>query len=73
MIKPKKLYCLQIKNNLERLRRNIKLRMYFKGNPPPASSKKPAFRVPSTRAPLIRDIKLKFYLSKIEDKLSFKH
>ena len=66
---PEKLDCLQIKNDLERLGSDIKLRMYFKGNPAPAFSYKPAFKVPSTWSQPIRDAELEFYLGKIKDKL----
>ena len=45
---PEKLDRLQIKNDLERLGRDIKLRMYFKANPTPAFAEKPAFKVSST-------------------------
>ena len=43
-----KLDRLQIKNDLERLGRDIKLRMYFKDNPTPAFAEKKASKVPST-------------------------
>ena len=66
---PEKLDPLQIKNDPERLGRDIKLRMYFKANPTPAFAEKPAFKVSSTWTPPIRDVELEFYLSESEDKL----
>ena len=64
-----KLDRLQIKNDLERLGRDIKLRMYFKDNPTPAFAEKPTFKVDSTWTPSIRDVELEFYRNEIEDKL----
>ena len=43
--------------------------MYFKDNPTTVFVEKPAFEVPSTWTPPIRDVELEFYLSEIEDKL----
>ena len=60
---PEKLDCYQIKNDLERLGRNIKLKMYYKSEPKPAFSEKPAFKVPSNWTPPIRDAQLELYLS----------
>ena len=59
------------KLDLERLGRdvNLNLRKYFKDNPTPAFAEKPAFKVPSTWTPPIRDVELEFYLREIEDKL----
>ena len=69
---PEKLDRLQIKNDLEklgRLGRDIKLRMFYKNDLSPSFSEKPAFKVPSSWTPPIRDVQLELYLSEIEDKL----
>ena len=52
---PEKLDRLQIKNDLEKLGRTF--------------SEKPAFKVPSSWTPPIRDVQLELYLWEIEDKL----
>ena len=41
--------------------------MYYKTEPTPIFSEKPAFKVPSSWTPSIRDAQLELYLSKIED------
>ena len=53
-----KLDRFQIKIDLERLGREIKLKMHFKTEPTVAFSEKPAFRVSSKWTPPIRDIQL---------------
>ena len=53
---PKKLDRLQIKNYLEQLGRDIKLRMYLKDNSTPVFAEKPAFKVPSKWTPPFRDV-----------------
>ena len=66
---PEKLDRLQIKNDLEKLGRDIKLRMFYQNDLSPSFSEKPAFKVPSSRTPPIRDVQLELYLSEIKDKL----
>ena len=66
---PEKLDRLQIKNDLEKLGRDIKLRMFYQNDLSPSFSEKPAFKVPSSWTPPIRDVQLELYLSEIEDKL----
>ena len=60
---------LQIKNDLEKLGREIKLRILYQNDLSPSFSEKPAFKVPSSWTPPIRDVQLELYLSEIEDKL----
>ena len=60
---PEKLDRYQIKKVLERLGRDIKLKMYYKTEPKPAFSQKPPFKVPSNWTPPIRDAQLELYLS----------
>ena len=60
---------LQIKNDLEKLGREIKLRILYQNDLSPSFSEKPAFKVPSSWTPPIRDVELELYLSEIEDKL----
>ena len=66
---PEKLDRLQIKNDLEKLGRDIKLRMFYQNDLSPSFSEKTAFKVPSSWTPPIRDVQLELYLSEIEDKL----
>ena len=65
---PEKLDRLQIKNDLEKLGRDIKLRMFYQNDLSPSFSEKPAFKVPSSWTPPIRDVQHELYLSEIEDK-----
>ena len=65
----KKLNRLQTKNDLEKLGRDIKLRMFYQNDLSPSFSEKPAFKVTSSWTPPIRDLELELYLSEIEDKL----
>ena len=64
---PEKLDRYQIKKDLERLGRDIILKIDYKTEPTPAFSEKPAFKVPSNWPPPIRDVQLELYLSEIED------
>ena len=50
VVKPEKLDRYHIKKDLERLGRDIKLKMYYKTKPTPAFSEKPAFQGPSNWA-----------------------
>ena len=67
--RPEKLDRLQIKNDLEKLGRDIKLRIFYQNDLSPSFSEEPAFKVPSSQTPPIRDVQLELYLSEIEDKL----
>ena len=49
--------------------RDIPLKMYYLGEPTTASSKTPAFKVPSSWTPLIRDTQLEMYLSEFEEEI----
>ena len=62
-----KLDHYQIKKDLERLRRDIKLRMHYKTDATPAFSENKEFKIPSNWTPLIWDAQLELYLSEIED------
>ena len=48
---PEKLDHYQIKKDLERLGKDIKLKMYYKTEPTPAFPERPAFKVPSNWTP----------------------
>ena len=67
VLTPEKLDHYQIKKDLECLGRNIKLKIYYKCEPTPEISEKPAFKVPPNWTPSIRDAQLELYLSEIED------
>ena len=58
-----------MKNDLERLGREIKLKMHFKTKSTVAFSEKAAFRVLSKLTPPIGGIQLKMYLSETEERL----
>ena len=64
-----KLDRLRVKIDLEKLGRDIKLRMFYQNNLSPSFSEKPAFKVLSSWTPPIRYVQLELYVSKIEDKL----
>ena len=66
---PEKLDGLQIKNDLEKLGTDIKLRMFYQNDLSPSFSEKPTFKVPSSWTPPIIFMQLELYLSEIEDKL----
>ena len=66
---PEKLDGLQIKNDLEKLGTDIKLRMFYQNDLSPSFSEKPTFKVPSSWTPSIIFMQLELYLSEIEDKL----
>ena len=68
-VKKPQLDRLQIKNNPEKLGRDIKMRMFYQNDLSPSVSEKPAFKVPSSQTPPIRDVQIELYLSEIEDKL----
>ena len=55
VLTPEKLDCLQIKNNLEKLGRDIELRMFYQNDLSPSFSEKPLFKVPSSWTPPIED------------------
>ena len=57
------------RQDLEKLGREIRLKMYYLGGPTTASSKTPAFKVPSSLTPLIRDTRLEMYLSEFEEEI----
>ena len=67
---PEKIDRYQIKKDLERLGRHIRLKMHFRNEPTENFSTTPAFRVPSNWTPPINDIQLEIYLSEIEEQLS---
>ena len=66
---PEKIDRHQIKKDLERLGRHIRLKMHFQYEPSANFSTKPAFRVPSNWTPPINDIQLEIYLSEVEEQL----
>ena len=52
---PEKIEKWQVKKDLEKLGRDISLKMHYLDGPTPAFSETPAFKVPSSWTPLIRD------------------
>ena len=64
---PEKSDHYQIKKDLERLGRDIKLKMYHKNEPTPPFSEKSAFKISSNWIPPIQDAQLELYLREIED------
>ena len=66
---PEKLDRLQIKNDLEKLGRDIKLRIFYQNDLSQLFSENTAFKIPSSWTPPSRDIQLELYLNEIEDKL----
>ena len=45
------------------------MRIFYQNDLSPSFSEEPAFKVPSSQTPPIRDVQLELYLSEIEDKL----
>ena len=66
---PEKIDKWQVKKDLEKLERDIRLKMYYLDEPTPAFSEIPAFKVPSSWTPLIRDNQLEMYLSELEEEI----
>ena len=66
---PERIDREQVKRDLERFGRNIKLKLHFMDNPTPAFSETPSFRPPSKWTPIISDTQLEIYLSEIEEKI----
>ena len=62
---PEKIEKWQVKKDLEKLGRDISLKMHYLDGPTPAFSETPAFKVPSSWTPLIRDTQLEMYLSEL--------
>ena len=58
-----------MKKDLEKLGRDIRLKMHYLDEPTPAFSETPAFKVPSSWTPLIRDNQLEMYLSELEEEI----
>ena len=59
----------QLKNDLEKSGRNIRLKMQFLNEPTHSFSEVSAFKTPSKWTPIIKDTQLELYLSEIEDKI----
>ena len=66
---PEKIDRGQLKQDLEKFGRNLRLKISYLGQPAPLFLETPAFRPPSNWMPLIRDTQLELYLSDIEDEL----
>ena len=49
--------------------RDIRLKMHYLDEPTPTFSETPAFKVPSSWTPLIRDTQLEMYLSELEEEI----
>ena len=66
---PEKIDHWQVKNDLEKFGRIIRLKMHFLNEPSPSFSEVPAFKTPSKWTNIIKDIQLEFYLPEIEDEI----
>ena len=66
---PEKIDRFQIKRDLEKFGRNLRLKMHFLDQPTPEFSEVPVFKPPSNWTPLIRDTPLEIYLSEIEEEI----
>ena len=66
---PEKINRWQLKNDLEKFGRNVRLRMHFANEVTPNFSESPSFRIPSNWTPYINDVYLEVYLSEIKDEL----
>ena len=66
---PIKINRWQLKNNLEKFGRNIRLRMHFVNEVTPNFSESYSFQIPSNWTPYINDVYLEMYLSEIEEEL----
>ena len=66
---PEKIDREQVKSDLERFGRNIKLKLHFMDQPTLSCSVTPTFRPPSKWTPTSYDIQLEIYLSELEEKI----
>ena len=66
---PEKINNWQAKKDLEKLGREIRLKMYYLDEPTHIFSEIPAFKVPSSWTSLIRDTQLEMYLSELEEEI----
>ena len=66
---PIKINRWQLKNNLEKFGRNIRLRMHFVNEVTPNFSESYSFQIPSNWTPYINDVYLEMYLTEIEEEL----
>ena len=66
---PEKIDRWQVKQDLEKFVRNLRLKIYYLDQPTPYFSETPAFRAPSNWTPIIRDVQLEMYLSEIEEEI----
>ena len=66
---PEKINRWQLKSDLEKFRRNIRLRMHFANEVTPNFFESPSFRIPSNWTPYINDVYLEMYLSETKEEL----
>ena len=66
---PEKIDKRQVKKDLEKLGRDIRLKMHYLDEPTHIFSETPAFKVPSSWTSLIRDTQLEMYLSELEEEI----
>ena len=66
---PEKINSWQLKNDLEKFGRNIRLRMHLENEVTPNFFESPSLRIPSNWTPYINDVYLEMYLSEIEEEL----
>ena len=64
---PEKINHWQLKQDLQKFVRNLRLKMYYLDQPIPFFTETSAFRPPSNWTPLSRDTQSEPYLSEIED------
>ena len=66
---PEKIDKWQVKKDLEKLVWDNRLKMHYLDEPTPAFSETPAFNVPSSWTPSIRDSQLEMYRSEREEEM----
>ena len=66
---PEKSDKWQLTKDLEKLWRDIRLKMHYLDEPTSAFSETPAFKVPSSWTPLISDTQLEMFLSELEEEI----
>ena len=66
---PEKIDRWQVKQDLEKFGRNLRLKIYYLDQPTPYFSETPAFRAPSNWIPIVGYVELEMYLSEIEEEI----
>ena len=69
VLTPEKINRWQLKFDLEKFGRNVRLRIDFVNEVTPNFSESPSFRIPSNWTPYINDVYLEMYFSEMEEEL----